>query len=133
MRSGRGRGPRVALARPAVPIVLSCPSRHAAGHSCVRGVMWVCWHPCFQEPNLIPYQLFMNSSKNSAAYLLRQYFVNNLADRLNTYPTPTDIEKRWICYQILCALEQAHAKVRGAVLVGGMCVHRRIAVRLMCL
>ncbi len=58
----------------------------------------------------MPYQLYMNSTKHSAAYLLRQYFTYNLADRMSTYPTPTDIEKRWIVYQLLCALEQAHAK-----------------------
>ena len=93
-----------------------------------------------QEPNIVPYQLFMNSTKNSAAYLLRQYFTYNLADRLSTYPTPTDIEKRWICYQLLCALEQAHAKgichgtsghvqaEYGCVECGHVstCTHRRI-------
>ncbi len=57
----------------------------------------------------MPYQLFSNSSKSGCCYLLRQYFALNLADRLSSYPPPTPVEKRWLCYQLLAALEQAHA------------------------
>lgn len=63
-----------------------------------------------QEPNLVPYQVFKNSGRNSAAYLLRQYFAHNLSDRLATYPALTFVEKCWLAYQLLAALEQAHAK-----------------------
>ena len=58
----------------------------------------------------MPYQVFKNSTRNAAAYTLRQYFAHNLTDRLSSYPAPTFIEKCWFAYQLLAALEQAHGK-----------------------
>lgn len=64
-----------------------------------------------------------------AGYLMRQYFINNLYDRIrfifffsnfsfflnfflkshiSTRPFLTNIEKKWIVYQLLNALNQAH-------------------------
>jgi phosphoinositide-3-kinase regulatory subunit 4 len=41
-------------------------------------------------------------------YLIRQYFGANLYDRLSTRPFLTDIEKLWIIYQLMRAVEVSH-------------------------
>jgi serine/threonine protein kinase len=45
-----------------------------------------------------------------AGYLVRQYVSANLLDRISTRPFLTHIEKRWVAYQLLKALEQSHSK-----------------------
>ncbi|KAF7730449.1 Serine/threonine-protein kinase [Apophysomyces ossiformis] len=45
-----------------------------------------------------------------AAYLVRQYFYSSLYDRISTRPFLTTIEKKWIVYQILRGVADAHAK-----------------------
>ncbi|KAK4765561.1 hypothetical protein SAY86_026651 [Trapa natans] len=47
---------------------------------------------------------------DKAAYLLRQYFFNNLHDRLSTRPFPSLVEKKWLAFQLLLALRQCHEK-----------------------
>ena len=59
-----------------------------------------------QNSNVIPFQYFCETDK--AAYLIRQYFSHNLLDRLSTRPFLSMIEKKWIAFQLLMALEQAH-------------------------
>ncbi|OQR91864.1 phosphoinositide 3-kinase regulatory subunit [Achlya hypogyna] len=61
-------------------------------------------------PNVIPYAHFQLSTKVNAAFLVRQYFVANLYDRICTRPFLCDIEKKWITFQLLKALEQCHTK-----------------------
>ncbi|KAF0698480.1 Aste57867_10903 [Aphanomyces stellatus] len=61
-------------------------------------------------PNLIPYSVFEMGTKANAAFLVRQYFVANLYDRIYTRPFLTDIEKKWIAFQLLKALEQSHSR-----------------------
>lgn len=44
---------------------------------------------------------------DKAAYLLRQYFFNNLHDRLSTRPFLSLVEKKWLAFQVcvrVCAL-----------------------------
>ncbi|KAI8517020.1 phosphoinositide-3-kinase, regulatory subunit 4 [Branchiostoma belcheri] len=43
-----------------------------------------------------------------AALLFRQYVRGNLYDRISTRPFLNSVEKRWIAFQLLCALNQAH-------------------------
>ncbi|RHY31205.1 hypothetical protein DYB32_003677 [Aphanomyces invadans] len=62
------------------------------------------------SPNVIPYSVFEMGTKGNAAFLVRQSFVANLYDRIYTRPFLTDIEKKWIAFQLLKALEQCHAK-----------------------
>ncbi|KAL6560993.1 Serine/threonine-protein kinase [Orobanche hederae] len=45
---------------------------------------------------------------DKAAYLLRQYFFNNLHDRLSTRPFLGMIEKKWLAFQLLYAVKQSH-------------------------
>ncbi|KAI9919994.1 hypothetical protein PsorP6_016035 [Peronosclerospora sorghi] len=63
-----------------------------------------------QQPNVIPYADFQLSNKYNVAFMVRQYFASNLYDRICSRPFLTMVEKKWIAFQILRALEQIHAK-----------------------
>ncbi|KAL2307628.1 hypothetical protein Nmel_000601 [Mimus melanotis] len=56
--------------------------------------------------NCLPFQKTALSEK--AAMLFRQYVRDNLYDRISTRPFLNNIEKRWIAFQILTAVDQAH-------------------------
>ncbi|CAH1134866.1 unnamed protein product [Ceutorhynchus assimilis] len=56
--------------------------------------------------NCTPYQKFILTEK--AALIIREYVKYSLYDRISTRPFLTDIEKRWITFQILYALHQCH-------------------------
>ncbi|KAL3825203.1 hypothetical protein ACJIZ3_021232 [Penstemon smallii] len=53
-----------------------------------------------------PFQFWLETDK--AAYLLRQYFFNNLHDRLSTRPFLSLVEKKWLSFQLLYAVKQSH-------------------------
>ncbi|XP_066322820.1 serine/threonine-protein kinase VPS15-like isoform X1 [Miscanthus floridulus] len=55
-----------------------------------------------------PFQVWLQTDK--AAYLLRQYFINNLHDRLSTRPFLSQIAKKWLAFQLIHAVEQSHSK-----------------------
>lgn len=61
------------------------------------------------QPNIVPYQRFEESTRSDCAYLVRQYFAYNLYDRLNSRPFVGRVEKLWLMYQLLQAAQQAHA------------------------
>eukprot|EP01083_Nonionella_stella_P114538 338781_1 len=66
------------------------------------------------QPGLIPLIPIENKDKTQAHlhrgyFLGRQYFTYNLLDRFNTVPYLTHIEKKWIVYQLLRCIKQAHA------------------------
>lgn len=44
-------------------------------------------------------QFWLETDK--AAYLLRQYFFNNLHDRLSTRPFLCVVEKKWLAFQVI--------------------------------
>lgn len=56
--------------------------------------------------NCVPFQKFTLNEK--AALLFRQYVRDNVYDRISTRPFLNNIEKRWIAFQILTAVDQAH-------------------------
>ncbi|KAL4925117.1 ubiquitin-binding serine/threonine protein kinase VPS15 [Aspergillus undulatus] len=58
-------------------------------------------------PNALCYQRILETS--IGGYLVRQYMHSSLYDRMSTRPFPEDIEKKWIAFQILCALRDCHA------------------------
>ncbi|GFP86748.1 serine/threonine-protein kinase ppk19 [Phtheirospermum japonicum] len=58
------------------------------------------------HPHVWPFQFWLETDK--AAYLLRQYFFNNLHDRLSTRPFLGLIEKKWLAFQLLYAVKQSH-------------------------
>jgi len=43
-------------------------------------------------------------------YLVRQYLYSSLYDRMSTRPFLEDIEKKWLAFQLLCALRDCHAR-----------------------
>ena len=43
-----------------------------------------------------------------AGFIVRQYVKDSLYDRISTRPFLTPIEKKWIAFQILLAVQQAH-------------------------
>ncbi|KAJ8371484.1 hypothetical protein AAFF_G00308020 [Aldrovandia affinis] len=60
-------------------------------------------HSC---QNCLPFQRAAVSEK--AAMLFRQYVRDNLYDRISTRPFLGDVEKKWLAFQILTAVDQAH-------------------------
>ncbi|KAF3767769.1 hypothetical protein M406DRAFT_61566 [Cryphonectria parasitica EP155] len=59
-------------------------------------------------PNALGYQRIVETETNG--YLVRQYLYNSLYDRLSTRPFLEDIERKWLSFQLLCALRDCHAK-----------------------
>ncbi|CAI9100458.1 OLC1v1037568C1 [Oldenlandia corymbosa var. corymbosa] len=60
------------------------------------------------HPHVWPFQFWLETDK--AAYLLRQYFFNNLHDRLSTRPFLSIVEKKWLAFQLLYGVKQCHEK-----------------------
>uniref|UniRef100_A0A3B3BF04 non-specific serine/threonine protein kinase n=1 Tax=Oryzias melastigma TaxID=30732 RepID=A0A3B3BF04_ORYME len=60
-------------------------------------------HSC---QNCLPFQKATLTEK--AAILFRQYVRDNLYDRISTRPFLNNVEKRWLAFQILSAVDQAH-------------------------
>ncbi|XP_027728102.1 phosphoinositide 3-kinase regulatory subunit 4 isoform X1 [Vombatus ursinus] len=58
--------------------------------------------------NCLPFQRATEKTSEKAALLFRQYVRDNLYDRISTRPFLNNIEKRWIAFQILTAVDQAH-------------------------
>ncbi|KAL2869199.1 ubiquitin-binding serine/threonine protein kinase VPS15 [Aspergillus lucknowensis] len=58
-------------------------------------------------PNVLSSQRILETS--TGGYLVRQYIHSSLYDRMSTRPFPEDIEKKWIAFQLLCALRDCHA------------------------
>ncbi|KAI9741448.1 MAG: Serine/threonine-protein kinase [Claussenomyces sp. TS43310] len=59
-------------------------------------------------PNALGYQRIIESETNG--YLVRQYLYSSLYDRISTRPFLEDIERKWLTFQLLCALRDCHAK-----------------------
>ncbi|PVD36888.1 hypothetical protein C0Q70_03878 [Pomacea canaliculata] len=57
-------------------------------------------------PNCLPFQKSVQLDRS--ALLFRQYIKYSLYDRMSTRPFLSTIEKRWIAFQLLCALNQCH-------------------------
>lgn len=59
-------------------------------------------------PNVLTYQTVIETDK--AGYLIRQWLSSSLYDRISTRPFLTTIEKKWITYQLLVAMQGSRAK-----------------------
>lgn len=57
-------------------------------------------------PNALGFQKVVEAS--TCVFLVRQYFFSSIYDRLSTRPFMEDIEKRWLVYQLLCAVRDCH-------------------------
>lgn len=56
--------------------------------------------------NCLPFQRVQVTEK--VALVMREYVKHSLYDRVSTRPFLTSLEKKWITFQILCALHQCH-------------------------
>lgn len=56
--------------------------------------------------NCLPFQRVLLTEK--AGLIVREFVKHSLYDRVSTRPFLTTIEKKWITFQILCALHQCH-------------------------
>lgn len=61
-----------------------------------------------EVPNALPYHRILETGSNG--YLVRQYIHSSLYDRMSTRPFLEDIEKRWLSFQLLCAVRDCHAR-----------------------
>ncbi|MCJ1316227.1 Serine/threonine-protein kinase [Xylographa vitiligo] len=59
-------------------------------------------------PNALGYQRIFETE--SSGYLVRQYLYSSLYDRMSTRPFLEDIEKKWLAFQLLCALRDCHSR-----------------------
>ncbi|KAH6659259.1 hypothetical protein BKA67DRAFT_509915 [Truncatella angustata] len=59
-------------------------------------------------PNALGFERAFETETN--AYLIRQFMYSSLYDRLSTRPFLEDMEKRWVAFQLLCALRDCHAR-----------------------
>ncbi|KAL8861666.1 MAG: hypothetical protein Q9178_001867 [Gyalolechia marmorata] len=59
-------------------------------------------------PNALPYHRILETTTNG--YLVRQYLYSSLYDRMSTRPFLEEIEKKWLAFQLLCALRDCHAR-----------------------
>jgi phosphoinositide-3-kinase regulatory subunit 4 len=55
---------------------------------------------------VIPYNLIKEIDQ--AVYAIRPFIHSNLYDRMSTRPFLTDLEQKWIVYQILIGLSHCH-------------------------
>ncbi|KAL9596764.1 MAG: hypothetical protein Q9219_005589 [cf. Caloplaca sp. 3 TL-2023] len=59
-------------------------------------------------PNALGYQRVLETTTNG--YLVRQFLYSSLYDRMSTHPFLEDIEKKWLAFQLLCAIRDCHAR-----------------------
>ncbi|KAG8859720.1 Serine/threonine-protein kinase [Tulasnella sp. 330] len=59
-------------------------------------------------PNVYNYQTFFETDK--AGYMIRQWLLSSLYDRISTRPFLSIIEKKWIAFQILTGLQAARER-----------------------
>ncbi|KAF2838893.1 phosphoinositide 3-kinase regulatory subunit 4 [Patellaria atrata CBS 101060] len=57
-------------------------------------------------PNALPYHRILETS--TTGFLVRQYIHSSLYDRISTRPFLEDIEKKWLSFQLLCAVRDCH-------------------------
>jgi phosphoinositide-3-kinase, regulatory subunit 4 len=96
-----------------VKVYFKSPEEELETYAATLTWMWNALSPS-QHPNLLPYQMWIKSSAKaskpnfSPVFLVRQYFPANLYDRLSTRPFLSDLEKLWVIYQLMRAVEEAH-------------------------
>ena len=61
-----------------------------------------------EVPNALGYQRIVETG--TSGYLVRQYIHSSLYDRMSTRPFLEDVEKKWLSFQLLCAVRDCHAR-----------------------
>lgn len=66
-------------------------------------------NPSVITPDIVPLLFtFHLQTTDRACLIIREYVKHSLYDRVSTRPFLTLIEKKWITFQILCAMHQCH-------------------------
>lgn len=78
--------------------------------------------------NCLPFQRVQVTEK--VALVMREYVKHSLYDRVSTRPFLTSLEKKWITFQVLCALHQCHRQkiCHGDIKVRALCILLRITI-----
>src|SRR5271156_2962525 len=101
----------------------SIRARHQQGFVFVKAVMKP--YPSFQVnkyvkqitkernalvdvPNALGYQRIVEIG--AGGFLVRQHIYSSLYDRMSTRPFLEDVEKKWLSFQLLCAVRDCHAR-----------------------
>ncbi|KAK8163309.1 phosphoinositide 3-kinase regulatory subunit 4 [Phyllosticta citribraziliensis] len=61
-----------------------------------------------EVPNALAYHRILETSTNG--FLVRQFIHSSLYDRISTRPFLEDVEKKWLSFQLLCAVRDCHAR-----------------------
>jgi len=61
-----------------------------------------------KHPNVLPYDRIFNVGKK-AILGVRQFVSHNLKEKLHRIPKLAMMEKKWLVFQLLCAISQVHA------------------------
>ena len=64
------------------------------------------------SPNIVPIIEIGQIQEANAGYIKRQYIQYNLRQALYYLSCVSEIEKKWICFQLLLGLNQIHSKVK---------------------
>ena len=59
-------------------------------------------------PNALGYQRIVEIG--AGGFLVRQHIYSSIYDRMSTRPFLEDIEKKWLVFQLLCAIRDCHAR-----------------------
>lgn len=59
-----------------------------------------------EVPNALAYHRILETATNG--FLVRQFIHSSLCDRISTNPSLEEIEKKWIAFQLLCAVRDCH-------------------------
>ena len=73
----------------------------------VREIKSIIYSRYGSSTNCLPFSELIITDR--AAFLFRQFVKYNLYDRLSTRPFLTMIEKKWIAFQLLCAVNEIHS------------------------
>ena len=64
----------------------------------------------YRTPHALPYGLSFVGMKHNAAFLVRQHAGTSLADRVHSRPFLSYVERLWLTFQLLKALQAAHSR-----------------------
>jgi hypothetical protein len=78
------------------------------------------------HPHVWPFQRVLQTER--AAYLLRQHLFSDLHDRTLTRPFLAGSEKKWLAFQMLCAVHEVCAKRPAFAPFLNLLPHMRVAM-----
>lgn len=99
---------------PTLPLDKHCANIDDIKKGLVNAVNCLPFQRIVRQRNVIKYlfsflkNLLVFKMTEKAGLLMREYVKHSLYDRVSTRPFLTTLEKKWITFQVLCALNQCH-------------------------